>query len=162
MAERRAGFPSGGTVFVVNRTKSFRALAVTLAVAATLSACSGSKSANPDDSNPGSKPGTSNVDTSVPAPPPTAAPPGSSLPPGTAVVVQDDLSPACTEAVDAIRAVMKKYKSGYEIRDAEGAEALTKAVNGATDQSKGKPPCGPEEWKRFNELEFRGWLAPAK
>jgi hypothetical protein len=145
----------------VNRTKTFRALALTLVAAATLTACSGSNSAGPDDSTPGKTDSTS-VDSSVPAPPATAAPPGSSLPPGTAVVVQDDLSPSCTEAVDAIRAVMKKYKSGYEIRDAEGAEALTKAVNAATDQSKGNPPCGPEEWKRFNELEFRGWLAPAK
>lgn len=81
--------------------------------------------------------------------------PGQTLPPGTTIVVQNDLSANCAQAIEPLRGLMKSYKNGFEL-DQAGIDTMNKALGA------GASSCSPEEWQRFQSQEFRGWLSPAK
>lgn len=62
----------------------------------------------------------------------------------------NDLSEACSTAIEPIRQIMKKYKSGLLITQTD-SDAIQQAALAAQKK------CTPEEFKRFEDNEFIGW-----
>ena len=124
--------------------KIFGVVAAT-ALVFTLSACSGSTEEENVDSTATEQ--TTEETTPTPAETRDTAP----IVAGSVESVKvEDLSDACATAIEPIRVIMGKYKSGLLISQPY-SDAISKAATKAVEE------CSAEEFKKFEDQEFTGW-----
>lgn len=67
------------------------------------------------------------------------------------VRVRVEVSDLCREALGPVREIEGRYPSGVLLSDAD-REGLNRALEAA------RSACGEDEYRRFQEFEFRPWL----
>lgn len=136
----------------------FKTAILTVAMIATLAACSSSKSADSADESAGtdasgtasSTQDTVEVDQAIKDALNVEA--GSAVIPGSIEVVPQELGEVCTEAVAPLREIIAKFPSVRQVTD---IDAFNKALQ------EGKAACesnSAQEWTDFYTKEVAGWI----
>lgn len=152
-------------------------------VAVSLAGCSGGDEAAPTDTAAAStaasaEPSTAASEQANPVDPATAsasASPQVSIDPSAAAQMNvtegsapipgavdstkvTSLSKKCEEAVQPVRDIMAKYKSGLLVTDDADNQALTEGINNAAAVCEAEDP---QQWADFYSKEYFGWLNAA-